>query len=205
VKRIRILLLVLAATLPAVALAQDPIKLNMSDIYFQWRPTPKSSAMCGYAIRGNRLSREDPKTEWDINIDEIVQGDTRVVGVSAGSFIVTGKTRAPRSPITELTFTTQDDAEPLALQLVGTPNKDNGVRGMLDLTRAAKLFKSLSNDRQINATLTYADGASDRLQFSGFRDVRKFGGGKNSPFDECLRGVTPKPGSPEWDIRMNAH
>lgn len=65
---------------PAIALAQDVIKLNMSDIYFQWRPMPKGSAMCGYAIQGNHLSRENPKTEWDINIDEILTGGSRVAG-----------------------------------------------------------------------------------------------------------------------------
>jgi hypothetical protein len=96
-------------------------------------------------------------------------------------------------------FTTQDDAEPLSAKLVGAPNKDNGVRGVLDLARATKLFEALSNDRRIYATLNYADGSTDHLQFSGFRDRRNVGGGKNNPFDQCLRGETPTPG--DWDIR----
>jgi hypothetical protein len=49
----------------------------MTDTYFQWRPMPKGSAMCGYNIFGNHLSKKDPKIEWDINVDEIVQGDMR--------------------------------------------------------------------------------------------------------------------------------
>jgi hypothetical protein len=73
VTRKYILLGLLTAMLPAIALAQDAIKLNMSDVYFQWRPMPKGSAMCGYSILGNHVSRDDPKIEWDINIDEIVQ------------------------------------------------------------------------------------------------------------------------------------
>ena len=186
-----LLLALIAGLSPSLAAAQEPIKLNMSDVYFQFRPMPKGSAMCGYSILGNHTSRDDPKIEWDINVDEIVQGDNRLVGVSVGTFDVKGKTRTPRSPVTQVSFTTQDDSEPLAAQIVGAPNKDNGVRGTLDLVRAKKLFDAFSNDRQIAATLVYADGTSDLLKFEGFRDLRKFGGGKNSPFEECLRGMTP--------------
>jgi hypothetical protein len=179
-----------AGSMPLKVLAQDAIKLNMSDVYFQWRPMPKGSAMCGYSILGNHLSRDDPKVEWDMNIDEIVQGDTRVAAVSAGTFVVNGKTRTPRLPITELTFTMEDDPEPVSAQLIGTPNRDNGVRGTLDLARATKLFSALSNDQHMTATLKYADGTSDLLKFAGFRDTRKLG--KNGPFEECLRGFTPR-------------
>jgi hypothetical protein len=186
-----LLLALLAGLSPSLSVAQEPIKLNMSDVYFQFRPMPKGSAMCGYSILGNHTSRDDPKIEWDINVDEIVQGSNRLVGVSVGTFDVKGKTRTPRSPVTQVSFTTQDDSEPLAAQIVGAPNKDNGVRGTLDLVRAKKLFDAFSNDRQIAATLVYADGTSDLLKFEGFRDMRKFGGGKNSPFEECLRGMTP--------------
>lgn len=184
---------------PAVALAQDVIKLNMSDIFFQWRPMPKGSAMCGFALQGNHFSRENPRTEWDINIDEIVTGGSRIAGISAGSFVVTDKVRTPRAAITAMTFTTEDDAEPLSATIVGVPNKDNGVRALLDLTHATKLFNALSNDRRIFATLNYADGSIDHLQFSGLRDRRNVGGGRNNPFDQCLRGETPK--GIDWDIR----
>jgi hypothetical protein len=192
VTRKYILLGLLTAMIPAIALAQDAIKLNMSDVYFQWRPMPKGSAMCGYSILGNHLSRDDPKIEWDINIDEIVQGDTRVAGVTAGTFVVKDKIRTPRSPVSEIAFTVDEDPELIPAQIVGAPNKDNGVRGTINLPQAMKLFSALSNDRHIAATLKYADGTSDLLKFAGFRDTRKFGGGKNSPFDECLRGLTPK-------------
>jgi hypothetical protein len=55
-----------AGASPSLAPAQEPIKLNMSDVLFQFRPMPKGSAMCGYSILGNHLSRDDPKVEWDI-------------------------------------------------------------------------------------------------------------------------------------------
>lgn len=173
------------------ASAQNVIKLNMSDIYFQWRPLPKGSAMCGYSILGNHLSRDNPKTEWDINIDEIVQGDNRAIGVSAGTFTVQDKKRTPRPPITEISFTTQDDPVPVEARLLGT-NAYNDIRAALDFDRGTNLIHSISEDRQIVATLKYGDGTIDILKFEGFRDTRKFGGGKNSPFEECLRGLTPR-------------
>jgi len=176
----------------STASAQNAVKLNMSDVYFQWKAMPKGSAMCGYSILGNHLSRDNPKIEWDINIDEIVQGSNRVVGVSAGTFTVKDKTRTPRAPITELSFTTEDDREPFDVRLIGAPNADNGVRGVLDLDRAPKLFNAMSDNRQMIATIKYGDGTSDLVTFAGFRDNRKFGRGKNSPFEECLRGLTPR-------------
>jgi hypothetical protein len=174
------------------ASAQNVVKLLQSDIYFQWRPMPKGSAMCGYSVLGNHLSHDNPKIEWDINIDEIVQGSNRAIGVSAGTFTVKDKTRISRSPITELSFTTEDDLTPVEVRLLGTPNADNGIRGAMDLDRAAKLLQAISEDRQITAALKYADGTSDILKFEGFRDNRKFGKGKNSPLEECLRGLTPR-------------
>jgi hypothetical protein len=186
---------VLAALIAAIVFvkpvsAQNVVKLFQSDIYFQWRKAPKGSAMCGYSILGNHLSRDNPKTEWDINIDEIVQGDNRAIGVSAGTFTVQDKKRTPRPPITEILFTTQDDPAPVEARLLGT-DAYNGIRAALDFDRGAKLIHSISEDRQIVATLKYHDGTIDILKFEGFRDTRKFGGGKNSPFEECLRGLTP--------------
>ena len=174
------------------ASAQDVIKLLQSDIYFQWRPAPKGSAMCGYSVLGNHLSRDNPKVEWDINIDEVVQGDNKAIGVSAGTFAVQDKKRTPRQPITQVSFTTQDDPVPVEARLIGAPNAFNGIRAALDLDRGSKLIHSISEDRWIVATLKYDDGTSDILKFEGFRDNRKFGGGKNSPFEECLRGRTPR-------------
>jgi hypothetical protein len=99
-------------------------------------------------------------------------------------------------------FTTDVEAEPISAQIIGAPNKDNGVRGVLDPSRATKLFAALSNERRISATLKYADGTTDHLEFSGFRDRRDVGGGENNPFDQCLRGLTPHPGI-DWDITVH--
>jgi hypothetical protein len=186
-------LLVLVAGIGSLATAQDAIKLNMSDVYFQWKPMPKGSVMCGYAIFGNHFGNDDPRVEWDIYVDEIVQGNDRVAGVSAGTFLAKGKTRTPpRAPITEITFKLEGDPNPILTNLVGAPNQSNGIRATLDLGRAAELFDAFSNEQSIAATLKYSDGTSDLLTFNGFRDSRKFGRGKNSLFDECLRGRTPR-------------
>jgi hypothetical protein len=189
---LRVFALLTGIALFMPASAQNVIRLLQSDIYFQWRPMPKGSAMCGYNVLGNHLSHDNPKIEWDINIDEIVQGSDRAIGVSAGTFTVKDKTRIPRPPITELSFTTEDDPTPVDVRLLGTPNADYGIRGAMDFDRAAKLLHSISEDRQITATLKYGDGTSDILKFEGFRDNRKFGKGKNSPLEECLRGLTPR-------------
>jgi hypothetical protein len=187
----RVIALLLGIVFLTPASAQNVVKLLQSDIYFQWRAAPKGSAMCGYSVLGNHLSHDNPKIEWDINIDEIVQGSNRAIGVSAGTFTVKDKTRNPRPPITELSFTTQDDPSPVEAQLLGTPNAYNGIRAALDGDRGARLLRAISEDRKIIATLKYGDGTSDVLKFEGFRDTRKFGGGRNSPFEECLRGTTP--------------
>lgn len=143
---------------------------------------------CGYAIFGNHHSGDDPKIEWDIYVDEIVKGNERVAAVSAGTFIAKGKVRTPRAPITVLTFDLENDPEPISVNLVGIPNKGNGVRGTIDLGRATKLFDSFSNEREITTMLKYSDGTSDLLKFAGFRDSRKFGRGKNNLFAQCLEG-----------------
>jgi len=106
---------------------------------------------------------------------------------------VVKKQRRPRQPISGIVFTLEDDKNPIPVQLVGLPNKDNGVHGLLDLGRSAALFEALSNEKRITITLTYLDGTTDILKARGFRDMRKFGRGKNSYLNECLRGLTPTP------------
>jgi hypothetical protein len=185
-------LVLVAGISSSIATAQDAIKLNMSDVYFQWRPMPKGIVMCGYAIYGNHFSNDDPRIEWDIYVNEIVQGDDRVAAVTAGTFLANGKIRTPRAPIAEITFKLEGDPSPITTQLIGAPNSSNAIRAVLDLGRAKELFDAFSNEQLIAATLKYSDGTSDLLTFNGFRDSRKFGRGKNSLFDECLRGITPR-------------
>jgi hypothetical protein len=43
----------------------------------------------------------------------------------------------------------------------------------------------------ITISLTYQDATTDSLQLHGMADRRKFGGGQNNYFGECLRGLAP--------------
>ena len=173
--------------------SQTVTELGFGDTYFQWRPAEGNSKLCGFSILGNHQSWKNPHVEWDLNIDLLISGDKRVAGVSAGTFDVVKKQRRPRQPISGIVFTLEDDKNPIPVQLVGLPNKDNGVQGLLDLGRSAALFEALSNEKRITITLTYLDGTTDILKARGFRDMRKFGRGKNSYLNECLRGLTPTP------------
>ena len=81
------------------ALSQTVTELTMDDVYFQFRPArPGVSLACGFAILGNHLSRKEPRVEWDLNIDMVINGADRIAGVAAGTFDVVNKPRVPRQP-----------------------------------------------------------------------------------------------------------
>lgn len=151
--------------------------------------------MCGFQIRGNHRSRVVPRAEWDLNIDEIVSGEARIAGISAGAFEVTSKDerkdRKPRAPIVALSFTVEGDSQPITARIVGQPTESNAIKAMLESEPAARLFAAFYNAQLITISLNYQDGTSDVLQVRAARDRRKFGGGKNNYFDECLRGIRP--------------
>lgn len=74
---------------------------------------------------------------------------------------------------------------------------DNGVSGVLDFERSAALFWAFAQEHRITINLTYADATTDVLKARGYRDSRVLGAGKNSPFYECMRGVTPRVVNPQ--------
>jgi hypothetical protein len=174
---------------PVPAFSQAPIRLDAGDVYFQFRPASQKGAvgLCGFNIRGNHNSRANPRVEWDLNIDELMAGTTRVVGVSAGTFNVVGHDRKARAPIVELNFSVDGDPQPIPARMVGLPNADNAVKALLDEASANKLFTAFSEGRRVTISFKYADDTADVLQVEGWR----FGSGKNSDFNQCLRGFTP--------------
>jgi hypothetical protein len=197
--------------MPMLGSAQAPIRLDSDDVYFQFAGVaqdsphtgshfassnkPSSHRLCGFAIRGNHSSRANPHVEWDLNIDEIVTPERTVAGVSAGSFDVRDHKRKPRPPITQLSFTLQGVTDPVIAEIKGAPNADNGVVALLEAEPASRLFAELQTTRPIGISLRYSDGNTDQLEVRGWRDKRKFGGGKNSYLNECLRGFkVPVPG-----------
>jgi len=191
--------------------AQTPIRLSSEDVYFQFAGVgvdyghlgshianstkPSSNRLCGFAIRGNHGSGANPHVEWDINIDQIVTPDRAVAGVSAGAFDVTDHKRKPRPPITNLSFKLQGVSDPIVAEIQGVPNAANGIVALLEAEPASRLFAEFDALHPIGISLKYADGSTDQLEVSGFRDRRRFGGGNNSYFNQCLRGfMIPVPG-----------
>jgi hypothetical protein len=179
---------------PPATPAASPTRVTLGpeDVYFLYRPVHAGSGLCGFQIRGNHFSRAIPRPEWDMNIDEIVQGDTHVAGVSAGTFQVVSKDeRKPRPPITALTFTVDGNNEPVVAHIVGAPSDANALRAMVDLEPAARLFMAFYSGQRVTIALNYQDGAAELLEVRTLGDRRKFSGGQNNYFDECMRGIKP--------------
>ncbi len=209
-KSLREPIIAMLALAAGAALADAPaaIKLNDDDLYFQYRPTreftanghtvnnqiPKDAVgLCGFSIRGNHNSWSRQKVEWDLNIDEIISGSTRVAGISAGTFDVVGRERKARSPIVALSFSVEHDPEPIPAKIVGSPSFDNAIRAVLDSEQADKLFAAFSERGLISIALKYADSSEELLQIRGGHFGRESGGDKNTFFAKCLRGDTPTP------------
>jgi hypothetical protein len=208
---VRSLMWLATLLVPLAAHAQTPVRLNTDDVFFQFAGVaedyphvgshfthfdkPSSKRLCGFAIRGNHDSHSNPHFEWDINIDQIITPERTAAGVSAGAFEVTNHKRTPRPPITSLSFELQGGSEPIVAEIKGTPNAANGIVALLEAEPASRLFAEFDTLHSIIISLKYADGSADQLSVSGFRDRRKFGGGNNSYFNECLRGFrVPLPG-----------
>jgi hypothetical protein len=190
--------------MPMLGHTQTPTRLDGDDVQFQFQglamesshtgtniariSKPSSKRLCGFAIRGNHRSSANPHVEWDLNIDQIVTSVGAAAGVSAGTFDVADHKRRSRPAITQLSFTVTGVAEPIIAEIHGVPNADNGIVALLQAAPASQLFAEFQTERPIVISLQYADGSTDQLEVRGFQDRRKFGGGKNSYFSECLRG-----------------
>ena len=190
---------------PTLSYAQTPFRLDTDDVYFEFSGLPRQDAphlgtnistsskpasnrLCGFLIRGNHTSRKDPHVEWDFNIDQIITPDRVAAGVSAGSFDVSNHKRTPRAAITHLSFELQGVSEPIVAEIEGVPNAANGIVALIEPEPAGRLFAEFDSLHTIVISLQYADGSADKLAVQGYRDRRNFGGGKNSRFNECLRG-----------------
>jgi hypothetical protein len=193
----------LVILMPMLGRAQAPIRLDSDDVQFQFEGLatesshtgtnftrinkPSSKRLCGFAIRGNHRSSANPHVEWDLNIDQIVTPIGTAGGVSAGSFDVTDHKRKPRPAITQLSFAVAGMA-PIVADIRGVPNADNGIVALLQPEPASRLFDEFQTERPIVISMQYADSSADQIEVRGFRDRRKFGGGSNSYFNQCLQG-----------------
>jgi hypothetical protein len=84
------------------------------------------------------------------------------------------------------------DGVPMVAKIVATPNSYNAVRALMEAEPATRLFEGFYTGKLITISLTYPDGATDVLQIWGVVDKRKFGGGRNNYWNECMRGVLPR-------------
>jgi hypothetical protein len=190
---------------PFLVAAQGVVRLDSDDVYFTSqlakKPLPArapesmvnaATRLCGFQIRGNHRSRANPRIEWDMNIDEINSDAGRIAGVTAGVFDVVGHERKARPPIVDLSFSIEGSPNAIPARIVGAPNAANGIKAFLDTDSANQLLSAFSDDTHaITISLKYLDNSTDVLQIRGWHDWRKFGGGKNSLLNECLRGYTP--------------
>lgn len=196
----KILLVTAALTFGcATALGQAVLSVDPNEIYFQFTPSPSvknNARLCGFSILANHHSRSNPKVEWDVNIDEIVTPERQVAGISAGTFDVVDRVRKARPPIIDMSFSIEGETEAIPAKIVGSPNFDNAIRAILEAEPAAKLFTAFSEAQLVILTLKYDNGTSDALKIRGYGDRRKFGGGKNSYFNQCLQGLAPRAGRP---------
>jgi hypothetical protein len=188
---------------PAVVAAQSPVFLGNDDIYFTFDLAEQPllgtghvsmvharTRLCGYQIRGNHRNTANPRVEWDMNIDSIHSDAGWISGVWADVFDVVGQERKPRPPIVDLSFSIDGDPQPIPARIVGAPNTNNAIKAVLDTEPANRLFSALSgNNHLITIALTYMDKGSDVVHIRGYHDGTT--GGKNSLFNDCLRGYTP--------------
>ncbi len=188
---------------PAVIAAQSPVLLGNDDIYFTFELAEQPllgtghvsmvharTRICGFQIRGNHRNSANPRVEWDMNIDSIHSDAGWISGVWADVFDVVGQERKPRPPIVDLSFSIEGDPQLIAARIVGAPNTDNAIKAVLDNEPANRLFSALSgNNHLVTIALTYKDNGSDVIQIRGYHDGTT--GGRNSLFNNCLRGYTP--------------
>jgi hypothetical protein len=179
-----------------VAFGQKVITLT-DDVSLEWSTSNDvrgRSGVCGFMITGNHNSHDDPKVEWDINVDEVWRGSERAAGYTAGTFDVLAGKRVARPPIVALSFAIDGLAETIATRIVGSPNADNGIRGQIDLERAQRLFDAFSAEKWITINLTLADQTVEILRTRGYHEP--FHGGRSSPFNRCLAGGAAPHGLP---------
>ena len=190
--RTRMLLASLALIgLAQIAHADDAITVT-DDVLFVWkmRHDPHGKyGMCGFMIRGNEGSHSNPHVVYDINVDEIFDGEKRVVGWNAGTFDVIGGKRNPRAAVSEFKIAYEGGGEPLSGEIIGDPNPSNTVQGVLDPEAAKGLLVAFAFSKWITISLKYADGRAETLRTRGFRGG-EYGGEKMNPYSRCLRGDT---------------
>jgi len=188
-----------AAPPPHIRLLRNDVTFN--ERYFQLG-SHRWTAACGYAILGNHLSREVPRSEWAISIDEVLHGGRPIVLVGAVAFQVVSQGRnglvQERPPITALSFTLKGGGEPLIAHIVGRRRSGDAIRATLETAAAQRLFEAFYYAEPIQISLTYQDGAAEVLEVRNWSDS-EIAAGFNY-LHRCLEYLHPAPAGTHYFI-----
>ncbi len=160
------------------------------------------TATCGYAILGNHLSPEVPRSEWAITVDEVMRGDTPIVRVRAVAFQVVSQERnglvKERPPITALSFTLKGGGEPLIARIAGRRSGVNAINATLETAPAQRLFEAFYDAEPIEISVTYQDGAVEVLEVRNWSES-EIAAGFNY-LHRCLENLHPAPAGAHYFI-----
>ena len=176
------------------------VTLSRNDVLFHERVFSVGSkywsGMCGFAIHGNYDSRQVPRPEWEISIDELMDRDAPVVRIHAAKFeVVSGgwdSPRKPLAPVTALVFTFEGEPELPAAHIVAEGGTPNAIAATLETAPGEKLLDAFYDAQPVRISLTYQDGASEVLNVRNWSDLRQFTG-RNGYLHQCLQHLNTVP------------
>ena len=165
--------------------AHAPIELAPSDVFFTSRwfrgnPSEVWSAMCGFAIHGNYLSRDVPRPVWELNIEEFMDGATPVIALSIDG-----------------------ESETLTARIVGQPSSVNAIKALLETAPGQRLLTGLYDGRLITISLGYQDGATAVLRVRNWKD-RSHVSGFEHYLEHCTRLLHPLPPGVPSNYRIDS-
>ena len=150
-----VILVVLLAAAPQVTCPQSVEDFDRSDLYLRGGKLAGGGWTCGFALLGNHRTREDPHIEWDINVEEATGGTQQHASVDAATYEVAHRARTLRAPITTLSFSIEQDPQPIRALLHAPVAQDSAVQGELTAEEADRLFAGIDAGRFITIQLGY--------------------------------------------------
>jgi hypothetical protein len=229
--RCRALALVVTCVLPAAAFAGDIVIprawIDVSDV---WRfdvgvvfpradpgvselsrePYERGNHpnLCGMRVVARTRQAAGDAIEWNMLFSVVTDGDTRIGGVSAGSFTRASKkaSAVPRRPIAQLVFAIDGGGAPTTARATNAPHGEHGVVAEVPAAVVAQIWNALDTGTPVTVALTYDSGARETLRLRTLGTIRTQGPdwyhGRNLPAMQCLTALAPAsgPGGPLWEI-----
>lgn len=180
-------LVVLLAAAPQVTCPQSVEDFDRSDLYLRGGKLAGGGWSCGFAILGNHRTREDPHIEWDINVEEATGGTQAHASVAAATYVVAHRSRALREPVTTLSFSIEQDPQPIRAQLHAATAQDGAVQGDLAAGEAERLFAGIDAGRFITIQLGYEILPAEAIRIHFLADA---GASAGSPMSALCHAPT---------------